>query len=387
MRIPSRLIALAFVLLSLTSLRAEDGYRLWQRYDPIADQARRARCQSVLREISFYTATGLESPTISAARNELKTGLRGLLGIDVLVTLAAKGGASTLSSDAFQLVSIISAKSKSEPGRIAIIAETDLGILYGAFDLLRRIQTDQPVDSLEVTCAPKIQRRLLNHWDSLNRMSERGYAGFSLWEWFYLPEYRNPRYRDYARACASLGINGTVLTNVNADARILTPIYLGKVAALAEEFRPYGVRVYLSARFTAPMELGGLKTADPLDPAVAAWWRAKIDEIYQTIPDFGGFIVKANSEGQPGPQDYHRTHADGANMLADALAPHGGIVMWRAFVYRAENTEDRAKHDGCCVLQDRRGHALMVGAARLTGGRDNRCGQNNRAPGRKSKGY
>src|SRR5205085_12413474 len=153
----------------------------------------------------------------------------------------------------------------------------------------------------------------------------------------------SPRYRDYARANASIGINGAVLTNVNADAKILTPQYLVKVAALAAVFRPYGIQVYLTARFSAPIEIGGLTTADPLDDRVRAWWGAKVDEIYRTIPDFGGFLVKANSEGQPGPQDYKRSHADGANMLADALAPHGGIVMWRAFVYASDAKEDRAK--------------------------------------------
>src|SRR6185295_10499821 len=157
-----------------------------------------------------------------------------------------------------------------------------------------------------------------------------------------LPGWLDPRYTDYARACASIGINGAVLTNVNANATSLTPPYLEKAAALANVFRPYGIRVYLSARFSAPIEIGGLKTADPLDANVARWWKAKVDEIYKYIPDFGGFLVKANSEGQPGPQDYSRTHADGANVLADALAPHGGIVLWRAFVYDQKDP-DRAK--------------------------------------------
>jgi alpha-glucuronidase len=205
------------------------------------------------------------------------------------------------------------------------------------------VQQRQPARDLAGASAPKIQRRLLNHWDDLNRHVERGYAGFSLWEWFYLPEVRDPRYRDYARALASVGLNGTVITNVNANAQILTAPYLAKVAALAGEFRPYGVRIYLTARFSAPIEIGGLKTADPLDPAVAAWWKDKVAEIYRVIPDFGGFLVKANSEGQPGPQDYQRTHADGANVIADAVAPHGGIVMWRAFVYSPDNNDDRVK--------------------------------------------
>ena len=186
---------------------------------------------------------------------------------------------------------------------------------------------------------PRTQLRVLDHWDNLDRHVERGYAGQSIWDWHKLPGWLDPRYTDYARACASIGINGSVLTNVNANATSLTPAYLEKAAALAGVFRPYGVRVYLTARFSAPIELGGLKSADPLDPAVRAWWKAKVDEIYRYIPDFGGFLVKANSEGQPGPQDYQRTHADGANMLADALAPHGGIVMWRAFVYSSGNTE------------------------------------------------
>jgi alpha-glucuronidase len=197
--------------------------------------------------------------------------------------------------------------------------------------------------SLSETSAPKIQLRLLDHWDNLDRSVERGYAGQSLWDWPALPGTISPRYKDYARANASLGINGAVLTNVNANALILTPAYLTKVAAIAGVFRPYGIKVYLTARFSAPIEIGGLKTADPLDSAVSRWWKNKADEIYQTIPDFGGFLVKANSEGQPGPQDYKRSHADGANVLADAVAPHGGIVMWRAFVYSNLVPADRIR--------------------------------------------
>src|SRR5207248_2172452 len=156
------------------------------------------------------------------------------------------------------------------------------------------------------------------------------------------PERVDTRLRDYARADASIGINGSVLNNVNASAQSLSTQYLRKIAAIADAFRPYGVRVYLSARFSAPIELGGLKTADPLDPNVREWWKKKVDEIYQLIPDFGGFLVKANSEGQPGPRTYNRTHTDGANMLAAALAPHGGVVIWRAFIYDAKPGYDRA---------------------------------------------
>ena len=191
--------------------------------------------------------------------------------------------------------------------------------------------------------APRVKLRMLDHWDNLDGTIERGYAGHSLWDWHKLPDYLSPRYEDYARADASIGINAVCLTNVNAAPLVLTAEYLPKVAALAGVFRRWGIRVFLTARFSAPIEIGGLATADPLDGGVIAWWRAKAEEIYRHVPDFGGLVVKANSEGQPGPQDYGRTHADGANLLADALAPSCGIVVWRAFVYRADVDEDRAK--------------------------------------------
>ena len=226
---------------------------------------------------------------------------------------------------------------------IVIAANRDIGALYGAFALLRQLQTERSLRDIAVASAPRIQLRLLDHWDNLDGSVERGYAGSSLWDWARLPDSLSARYRDYARANASIGINGTVLTNVNANAQVLTPSYLTKVAALASVFRPYGITVYLTARFSAPIEIGGLRTADPLDSTVRSWWRHKADEIYRLIPDFGGFLVKANSEGQPGPQDYKRTHADGANMLAEAVAPHGGVVMWRAFVYSSEVPGDRVK--------------------------------------------
>lgn len=316
-----RLIALLLLLPGL--VRAEDGYRLWLRYDSLAAPA----------AVVLSTPTGRESPTIAAARAEL----RSAFGAQTAVSLAP---APIEVADAGAEGYAIRATSG---GTVQISANSDAGALYGTFALLRHLQAGRPLAGLNVTSAPRIARRLLNHWDNLDGFVERGYAGFSLWNWFELPEIRRPRYRDYARALASVGLNGTVLTNVNANAQILTTPYLEKVAALAAEFRPYGVRVYLTARFSAPIEIGGLKTADPLDPAVAAWWKEKTAEVYRAIPDFGGFLVKANSEGQPGPQDYGRTHADGANMLADAVAPHGGIVMWRAFVYSHDNNDDRVK--------------------------------------------
>jgi alpha-glucuronidase len=331
---------LAAVLAVLApAARAEDGYRLWLRYDALPE-AVAAPARSALARIVLAVPGGAESPAIGASRDELAAGLGGLLGAEVPVaTVSLPLRIVALGDEGYSLSSAVS----DGAATVTISANTGAGILHGAFALLRRVQTGAPLRGLEETSAPRVARRILDHWDNLNRSIERGYAGSSLWNWFTLPEVLDPRYRDYARACASIGINGTVLTNVNANALVLTPYYLERVAALASVFRPYGIRVYLSARFTAPMELGGLKTADPLDPAVAGWWRAKVDEIYRYVPDFGGFLVKANSEGQPGPQDYGRSHADGANMLADALAPYGGIVMWRAFVYRAEDREDRVK--------------------------------------------
>jgi len=225
---------------------------------------------------------------------------------------------------------------------IVIASQTDVGALYGTFRFLRMMQTLQPIMNVNVIESPRLRLRVLDHWDNLDGSIERGYAGHSLWDWGALPTKVDPRLRDYARANASIGINGSVLNNVNANAQILTPEYLKKVAAIADVFRPYGVHVYLSARFSAPMDIGGLKTADPLDKEVADWWKKKSDEVYSLIPDFGGFVVKANSEGQPGPRTYNRTHADGANMLAAAVAPHRGIIMWRAFVYDMKPGYDRA---------------------------------------------
>ncbi len=224
-----------------------------------------------------------------------------------------------------------------------VASQSPLGCLYGAFHLLRLIGTGQPVEKLDIAEKPRLKRRLLDHWDNLDGTIERGYAGKSLWRWNDLPGQVNPRVRDYARACASIGLNGAVLNNVNANPMMLKAEYLKKTAALADTLRPYGIRVYLSANFGTPKALGDLPTADPLDPSVQKWWAKKAGEIYGLIPDFGGFLVKANSEGQPGPNDYSRTHAQGANLLAKALAPHGGVVMWRAFVYSPQVDHDRIK--------------------------------------------
>lgn len=339
-------------LLFCTTLCAEDGYRLWLRYDKVSDARLLAEYQKNIQGINVHGG----SPTLLVARNELQTALRSLIGLSAnsnsasnilhvasLTTSTSVEGIDlkerlkNIKSDGF----VIFTNSKSRT--IIIASPTDVGALYGTFHFLRLIQTNQSITNLSIESSPKINVRILNHWDNLDRTVERGYAGFSLWDWQKLPEYIDPRYVDYARANASIGINGTVLTNVNANALILREDYLKKVAALADVFRPYGIRVYLTARFSAPIELGGLKTADPLDPQVQQWWKSKVAEIFKHIPDFGGFTVKANSEGQPGPQNYHRSHADGANMLADALEPFKGIVMWRAFVYDNNVPDDRAK--------------------------------------------
>jgi alpha-glucuronidase len=334
----------------------EDGYDLWLRYRLVTDHARLAEYRATARAL----VVDGDSPTLRAARDELTRGLTGLLGRplaiarklsdgSILVGSRGRLGLVTQSSIARDLMRLgddaylVRATTVQGKHVIVVAGNTDVGALYGAFRLLREIQTNRPLAHVAIEAQPRIGLRLLDHWDNLDRTVERGYAGRSLWDWARLPDSLSPRYRDYARANASLGINGTVLTNVNANARVLTPEYLAKVAALANVFRPYGIRVYLTARYSAPIELGGLKTADPLDSAVRAWWKDKADEIYRFVPDFGGFLVKANSEGQPGPQDYGRTHADGANMLADAVAPHGGVVMWRAFVYSNAIPADRVK--------------------------------------------
>lgn len=344
-----------------TAPPVEDGYDLWLRYRLIASAPRRA---DVARHATELVVAGT-SPTMDAVRREWAVALPGLLGAPVpTVTRVSRDGAilvgTPASSPAIAALGLAPAlatvgdegfviRTMPVNGRrtTVVAANREVAALTGTFRLLRAMQTNEALGAFAVTESPKIRLRVLDHWDNLDRSVERGYAGKSLWEWSRLPDSLPAavaaRYRDYARANASLGINGTVLTNVNANATVLTPAYLEKVKALAGVFRPYGIRVYLTARFSAPIEIGKLPTADPLDPAVRAWWKAKSDEIYARIPDFGGFVVKANSEGQPGPQDYQRTHADGANMLAEAVAPHGGVVMWRAFVYSNTVPVDRIR--------------------------------------------
>ncbi len=349
-------------------LYADDGYELWMKYKKIEDANRLAEYQQSITSVIVEGRT----ETCRIIQDELNRGLGGLLGKEIPVTKTNPENGSiivgtpensdiikelidtsileSLGSEGF----IIKSANANGNDTIIISANDDVGLLYGAFHFLRLIQTQTSLKNIDIISKPKIQYRLLNHWDNLNGSVERGYAGKSLWKWDQLPETIDPRYTDYARANASLGINGTVLNNVNANPDILKEEYLIKVAKLAQVFRPYGIKVFLSINFSSPISskftlnsrrggIGNLETSDPMNPEVRQWWKDKAKQIYQYIPDFGGFLVKANSEGMPGPQDYDKTHADGANMLAEALEPYNGIVMWRAFVYNADTDDDRAK--------------------------------------------
>ena len=302
-------IAIVFV----TQMAAEDGSHLWLRL-PVNAHA----------EISAPR----QSPTLNIAVEELQQAWKG-----APVRLVIQKD-KQLQPEGFRI--------RHEDNKITLTSPTETGLLYAAYHLLRMQETGQNVVEAQSTENPAYNLRILNHWDNMDRTVERGYAGQSLWNWEELPNTLSDRYKEYARANASIGINGTVLNNVNASPKILSAEYLQKVKALADIFRPYGLRVYLSVNFASPMALDSLSTADPLDKEVIRWWKNKVKEIYRIIPDFGGFLVKANSEGQPGPCDFGRTHAEGANMLADALKPYKGIVMWRAFVYSPSDA-DRAK--------------------------------------------
>lgn len=302
----------------LCSARAEDGSRLWLRYDTTRNAT---------------VTCGKQSATLDIAASELRKAWKGL---PVTLRINNSKELRILGEEGYHI-------RLSDDGRQVVISSIgEQGLLYGAFHLLRLQESGADLSQMNITERPAYDLRILNHWDNLDRTVERGYAGQSLWNWEELPDIRSDRYAEYARANASIGINGTVLNNVNASPSILTDGYLEKVKVLADIFRPYGLRVYLSVNFASPMVLDSLPTADPLNKEVIRWWKRKAKDIYRLIPDFGGFLVKANSEGQPGPCDFGRTHADGANMLADALKPYKGIVMWRAFVYSPSDA-DRAK--------------------------------------------
>ena len=334
------LFAFLFIFCQI-QLFGQNGYKLWLDYQKLDDYI-------IATEYSFISGIHLHNDNndeiLNTTKNILTENLSTLLGKKIISGNIKKAGQIAISVNPNTLeINDEGYKITSTSNTLKIEAKTSKGLLYGANYLINKIHRKEKIKNINITESPKVQNRILNHWDNIDRTVERGYAGFSIFNWHELPEYLDPRYEDYAKANASIGINGTVLTNVNANAIVLRADYLDKTAALANIFRKYGIKVYLTARFSAPIELGGLRTADPLDPQVRLWWSKKIDEIYQKIPDFGGFLVKANSEGQPGPQDYKRNHADGANMLAEPLKKYGGIVMWRAFVYSHEVNEDRFK--------------------------------------------
>ena len=347
-RIGAALVALLCAMLVASPASAEDGYDLWLRYAPL-DGASPAR-DIALRGFALEAE---QTPTVDVAVTELQLALsrmarpdqrQGALHPQIIV------GTLDRLSPTYSDVTAVLAETpsgsfvigRSFNDRIVVAGRDDIGLLYGVFALTRHLAAQGTFADVEQFSVPAMPLRMLNHWDNPDGHVERGYAGRSIFDWWQLPEKLDPEMIDYARANASIGINGAVVNNVNASPLFLTDRYLPKLRRLADAWRPYGIRLYISARFSAPKDIGGLGTADPIDPAVRAWWQAKADEIYAEIPDFGGFLVKANSEGQPGPQDYGRTHADGANMLAAALGDRG-TVIWRAFVYSAEDETDRAK--------------------------------------------
>jgi alpha-glucuronidase len=334
----------------------EDGYELWLRYRKVEG----ARLLAQYRKAVPAAAVIGGGETSAVIRDELRRALPALLGCKAPVSSKIPSGPALVAGTVESLAAagvktpqetrrnlgdegfLIRSGQPGADGRILITANSEPGVLHGVFHFLRLMQTRQDVRKLDISSRPRIRRRILAHWDNIDGSIERGYAGRSLWKWDDLPTVLDPRYRDYARACASIGINGVALNNVSAQAESLRADFLLKAAALADIFRPYGIRVYLTPNFAAPKELGGLATNDPLDPAVAWWWREKAEEIYRLIPDFGGFQVKANSEGMPGPKDSGANHDDGANMFARALEGGGGAVFWRAFVYDATIDSDRA---------------------------------------------
>ena len=307
------ILVCVMIMTSFIGLKADEGSHLWLKHQTGAN--------------GNIKVLGRLTPTLSLAVHELQNGWTGM------PIVLKKQKDKSLQNEGFRI--------NPQSHNILVTSPSDVGLLYAAYYLLRSQSCNQPLTNTVID-NPFYERRLLNHWDNLDRTVERGYAGKSIWEWDVLPDSVSDRYEAYARANASIGINGTVLNNVNASPEMLSKEYLQKVETIANILRPYGIKVYLSVNFASPMVIGGLPTADPLDKHVVKWWKDKAKEIYQIIPDFGGFLVKANSEGQPGPCDYQRTHAEGANMLADALKPYNGIVMWRTFVYNPEDA-DRAK--------------------------------------------
>ncbi|MET9311883.1 alpha-glucuronidase family glycosyl hydrolase [Kribbella sp. NPDC003505] len=320
----------------------EDGYDLWLRYRLVDDSALLSRYRAAFTHVVVLG----NHAVLRSAGAELARGLSGLLGRSIPVRDQIGNGAVVVGAGADSALGPEGFTIKRRADRLEITASGESGALYGAFRFLQQLQRRRPLDRLDLTDRPAAPLRMLNHWDNLNGSIERGYAGKSIFAWDELPGLRE-RYVDYARILASVGINHTVVNNVNASVEFLRSERLPGLAALAGVLRSWGVRLWLSANYAAPITLtkdqpSPITVADPLDPRVQQWWQDKIAEIYRLIPDFGGFLVKANSEGQPGPLDYGRTHAEGANMLADRLAPYDGRLVWRSFVH--EGFDDWAEY-------------------------------------------
>ncbi|MFW5754066.1 MAG: alpha-glucuronidase family glycosyl hydrolase [Marinilabiliaceae bacterium] len=346
-------VFLLFFLMVPFFAGAETGEKLWLRYEALSEDVR-AQYEELS---SVWTEEG--GDMLSVAHSECHNALEGLTGRewesaedtgegDVLigVDLHQKVESESLAADLESCGDegyVIRTLNNEDRNQIVITGNTEAGVLYGTFAFIRLMQTGASPDDINIVESPKYDLRLLNHWDNLDGTVERGYAGHSIW-WNREKGFEELKdhYRTYARANASVGINGTVINNVNADPQVLTSEYIQRFARFADLLRPYNIQIYMSVNFSSPAVIGGLEDSDPMRDEVRQWWEDKVDEIYEEIPDFGGFLVKANSEGQPGPQDYDRTHAEGANMLADVLEPHEGIVMWRAFVYEPSG-DDRAK--------------------------------------------
>ena len=334
-------------------MKRTDGYELWLSYSPYSESMTKKYSAKIK---NVYTALGSE--ILDAVSDEIELAFSSLLDTKFLLERSNTvkfSNSSLLIAPYDHLDEDLCARLPSDTlpegdgysihtiqDSILITGLTEKGILYGSFYFLRLLQTGKSIENLSIVSSPSVKWRILNHWDNLDGSVERGYAGKSLWKWRELPKLIDSRYKDYARACASIGINGAVLNNVNTQVYILSQEYIEKAAAIASVFRHFGIRIFLSVNFSSPALLGGLGTADPFDKSVIRWWKEKTAEIYSVIPDFGGFLVKADSEGQPGPYVYGRDHADGANMLGSVLEPYGGIVIWRAFVYGQGET-DRAK--------------------------------------------
>jgi len=341
-------IGILFACMTAFSLHAESGHDAWLRYQALPVRVAEGDIQALGDSVTLLGS----SDVLLAARDELSRGLRGMLGrvprIEIAKAIPSAGFDANISGDGFRIKTV-----QQGSARYTVVAGgTDRGVLYGVFALLRKIALEQPLDSLDETEVPYAPIRWVNHWDNLDGSIERGYGGRSIFWDNRRARSDLSRVSDYGRLLASIGVNACSINNVNADPRILAPEMLPEIARIAAAFRPWGVRVAISVDFATPKTLGGLDTFDPLDPRVAQWWSAKMDELYRAIPDAAGIIIKADSEGRAGPSAYGRTHADAANVVARALQPHGGLLFYRGFVYDHHMDWRNPKNDRARAADD-----------------------------------